>query len=111
MAGGKESGPIKNVKEIILQETVVRLCPECDAEIVLEAGIVYDCDIQICPDCGYELETAFFDPENQAEVQKLLSRAIKQGSKKEERYDGSKLNLTKSPTLIPAPQEEEDFGQ
>ena len=111
MAGGKESGPTKNIDEIILRETVTRNCPECDAEIILEAGKVYDCDIQICPDCGFELETTFFDPDNPIEVQKLLSRAIKQGSKKEERYDGSKLNLTKSPTLIPAPQEEEDFGQ
>lgn len=110
MAGGKENDSIRNISEIRLQEPVVRQCPECATEIILEAGSM-DCELQACPDCGYELETAFFNPEDPAVVQKILSRAIKQGSKDGGTYDSSKLDLTQSPALIPSPQEGEDFGE
>ncbi|NMC86075.1 MAG: lysine biosynthesis protein LysW [Anaerolineaceae bacterium] len=40
-------------------------CPECDAEITLEAGVEVG-EIIVCPDCGVDLEVVSLDP---AEIQ------------------------------------------
>ena len=37
------------------------ICPECEAEITLEAGIVAG-EIIVCPDCGADLEVISLDP-------------------------------------------------
>ncbi len=36
-------------------------CPECDAEITLEAGTEQN-EILVCPDCGVDLEVVSLDP-------------------------------------------------
>lgn len=36
-------------------------CPECDAQINLEANTVVG-EIIVCPDCGVELEVMSLDP-------------------------------------------------
>jgi alpha-aminoadipate carrier protein LysW len=36
-------------------------CPECAAEIVLEAGVEAG-EIIVCPDCGVDLEIISLDP-------------------------------------------------
>ncbi len=36
-------------------------CPECDAEITLEAGTEAN-EIIVCPDCGVDLEVLSVDP-------------------------------------------------
>jgi alpha-aminoadipate carrier protein LysW len=36
-------------------------CPECEAEITLEANVEEN-EIIICPDCGAELEIISLDP-------------------------------------------------
>lgn len=36
-------------------------CPECEAEIILDAGIEIN-EIIVCPDCGADLEVLSLDP-------------------------------------------------
>jgi alpha-aminoadipate/glutamate carrier protein LysW len=36
-------------------------CPECDAEITLDASMVSG-EIIVCPDCGVDLEVTSLDP-------------------------------------------------
>lgn len=36
-------------------------CPECEAEITLEADVVVG-EILVCPDCGVDLEVMSLDP-------------------------------------------------
>ena len=105
-------GTARNAAEICLKETVVRPCPECLAEITLEGGKTYDCEIRTCPDCGIELEVMFFNRDDPADVKRVIETIKKQGSKKGEKlYDVSHLDMTQSPVLGPAPQEDEDWGQ
>lgn len=37
------------------------LCPECEAEITLEAGVEVN-EIIVCPDCGVDLEVVSLNP-------------------------------------------------
>ena len=37
------------------------ICPECEAEIVLEAGTEVG-EIIVCPDCGVDLEVMSLEP-------------------------------------------------
>lgn len=37
------------------------VCPECEAEIVLEAGTEVG-EISVCPECGVDLEVIALDP-------------------------------------------------
>ena len=37
------------------------MCPECEAEIILEVGTEVG-EILVCPDCGVDLEVMFLDP-------------------------------------------------
>ena len=36
-------------------------CPECEADISLEMGVVIG-EITVCPDCGVDLEVLALDP-------------------------------------------------
>ena len=36
-------------------------CPECEAEITLDAGVVQG-EIIVCPECGVDLEVSSLDP-------------------------------------------------
>jgi alpha-aminoadipate/glutamate carrier protein LysW len=36
-------------------------CPECDAQVMLEAGTEVG-EIIVCPDCGVDLEVTALDP-------------------------------------------------
>lgn len=94
-----------------LAEEVVRICPECGAEIVLEAGTM-DSELMPCPGCGFCLEVTFFDPGNPEEVAELRKRAATQGQKKEgPPYNVSLLDFSASPAIIPEPRTEEDHGE
>lgn len=108
----KEKGnmPVRTIVETGLKMAVIRQCPECAADINLKEG-TRNSEIMDCPDCGFELETVFFNPDDPVEVKKLMETARKQGSNKDKKYDVSHLNLTESPSFIPAPQEEEDWGE
>lgn len=37
------------------------ICPECEAEVLLEAGTEAG-EIIVCPDCGVDLEVTSLDP-------------------------------------------------
>lgn len=37
------------------------VCPECEAEIILEAGTEVG-EISVCPECGVDLEVIALDP-------------------------------------------------
>lgn len=106
----KANIPLNTEGEICLKEPVVRQCPECAADITLKVD-TRESEIMNCPDCGFELEIVFFNPDDPVEVLELVKIAQKQGPKKDEKYDISHLNLKESPSFIPAPQEEEDYGE
>jgi len=42
-------------------EMATVMCPECEAEIVLDSE-VEESEIIVCPDCGVELEVVSVDP-------------------------------------------------
>lgn len=96
--------------ETCLKAPVERECPECGEEITLGTD-TRGGDIVNCPACNFELEVAFFDPNNPAEVQKLIDAVRQQKTEDGKAYDVSHLNLEVSPNFIPAPQEEEDWGE
>lgn len=92
---------------------IVRLCPECGAEIVLTKGTLSS-ELVDCPECGFGLEVIFFDPSDNAKVQRMLSEAADRGPKEgntKKKYDVSKLDLSASPAVIPEPFTEEDHGE
>jgi len=77
----------------------VRRCPSCGADIELDNGFMIG-DILECPDCGMELE-----------IRKPHQIDLKELARKHEGFDPSWVDLSVSPTLVPAPMEEEDFGE
>ena len=91
-------------EQYCLTEDITRKCPECDADVSLSRG-TRDAEIVTCPDCSFEMEVVF-DPStlNLGEVAKRVRKG-------ESPYDVSKFDITVSPTLVPAPQEDEDWGE
>ena len=97
--------------ETCLKIATERLCPECEAIISLKPGTL-DGEAMDCPDCGFGLEVAFFNPNDPESVKKIIGMVQKQKiSGQKTGYDVSHLDLSKSPALIPEPAEEEDFGE
>ena len=98
-----------------LEEGVTRECPECGADVPLDAGTI-DSQIEFCPEpgCRFEMEVVFFDPTDELEVKRIKEVARKRGPKvgnTKTEYPVEHLDLSKSPALIPAPSEEEDYGE
>lgn len=85
----------------LLKESAERSCPSCGAGIFLEAHQVMDGEIMDCPDCALELEVvadpSTIDPDKVAKAHKG--------------FEASWIDRTIAPTLVPAPAEEEDWGE
>jgi len=56
--GDHTGSPLPNHKEKTMNTVS---CPECSAEITLEASTVVG-EIIVCPDCGVDLEVKSLDP-------------------------------------------------
>lgn len=100
----QEYGRTVQTEKFRLAEDITRKCPECEADVSLSRSTM-DAEILNCPDCSFEMEVVF-DPSTLNLTE--LARRVRKG---ESPYDVSKLDLTVSPTLVPAPQEEEDWGE